>query len=149
MDAIRSYGATPMLNRASMSSPLHRDEPAFVLTRVAGGRFDRYLKRFAEAARAWNHPYLLRFDWEINGSWFPLGARAPGNSPAEFIAAWRHVHDLFTSAGATNASWVWCPNVDFESKLVTLLDLYPGRDYVDWTSWTSTTAGHGGDPTAG
>jgi beta-mannanase len=43
------------------------------------------------------------------------------------------VHDIFTSVGATNATWVWCPNVDFTRKLIPLNKVYPGAAYVDWT----------------
>jgi beta-mannanase len=35
--------------------------------------------------------------------------------------------------GATNATWVWCPNVDPEDKFQDLASLYPGNEYVDWT----------------
>lgn len=66
----------------------------------------------------------------MNGSWFPWGAGANGNQPGEFVTAWRHVHDLFTSVGATNATWVWCPYVNQGD---TFASIYPGDEYVDWT----------------
>ena len=69
----------------------------------------------------------------MNGFWFPWSEGINGNKPGEFVAAWRHVHDIFTAGGATNATWVWCPNVDFTSSLTPLEELYPGDDYVDWT----------------
>ena len=49
------------------------------------------------------------------------------------MKAWRHVHDIFTSVGATNATWAWCPNADFNDDLQSLNSLYPGDEYVDWT----------------
>ncbi len=69
----------------------------------------------------------------MNGAWFPWSEGVNGNQPGEFVAAWRHVHDIFTAVGATNATWVWCPNVDPTGKLQDLAPLYPGDDYVDWT----------------
>jgi len=33
-----------------------------------------------------------------------------GVSPANFIAAWRHIHDIFVARGATNVEFVWCPS---------------------------------------
>jgi hypothetical protein len=46
---------------------------------------------------------------------------------------WRHVHDIFTSVGATNATWVWCPNIDYVGSFQPVSALYPGDAYVDWT----------------
>jgi hypothetical protein len=131
--AIRGYGAIPMLNWASMSSPLAVDEPSFRLATVAGGAFDAYIREFALAAKAWGHPLFLRFDWEMNGNWFPWAQGANGNDAGDYVAAWRHVHDIFTSVGATNVTWVWCPNVDPNHEFGSLAALYPGNSYVDWT----------------
>ena len=56
------------------------------------------------------------------------------NTPAEFVAAWRHVHDIFTSVGAFNVLWVWCPNaVSRHDQMTDPASVYPGRAYVDWT----------------
>jgi hypothetical protein len=133
LSAIRNYGAIPMLNWASMSSPLSVEEPDFRLALVAGGTFDSYIRSFATAAKAWGHPLFLRFDWEMNGNWFPWAQSANGNHPGDYVAAWRHVHEIFTSVGATNVTWVWCPNVDPYKQFTSLQKLYPGNAYVDWT----------------
>ncbi len=55
---------------------------------------------------------------------------ANGNKPGQFVAMWRHVHDIFIKVGATNATWVWCPGA--QDTLQTLQELYPGDAYVDW-----------------
>jgi len=133
MNAVNQYGAVVMLNWASMSSPLSVSEPAFSLAAVARGDYDSYIRAFAVAARQWGHPFLLRFDWEMNGNWFPWAEGANGNTPGSYVAAWRHVHDIFASVGATNANWVWCPNVDWQHQFIDLHELYPGNSYVDWT----------------
>ena len=75
-------------------------------------------------------PSSSRFNWEMNGDWFPWSEGVNGNRRGQFVAAWRHVHDIFTSVGASNATWVWCPNIDRDRKL---RGLYPGDRYVDWT----------------
>jgi beta-mannanase len=100
---------------------------------VIEGDFDPYIREFAEAAHRWGHPFFLRFDWEMNGNWFPWSEGVNGNTAGQYVAAWRHVHDIFTSVGATNVSWVWCPNVDPEGRFQSLGSLYPGDEYVDWT----------------
>jgi hypothetical protein len=115
---------------------------------VAAGNWDAYIRSWASAARAWGNPFFLRFDWEMNASWFSWGVGANGNTAADFVAAWRHVHDIFAAVGATNVRWVWCPNVDPHHKFADIADLYPGNSYVDWTCldgyngddpWTSFT----------
>jgi hypothetical protein len=133
MNTIRNYGAIPMLNWASMSSPLPNDGSGWTLAQVIAGDFDSYIAGFAAGAAAWGHPLFLRFDWEMNGSWFPWGEPANGNQPGQFVAAWRHVHDLFAAAGATNVSWVWCPSIITTNATADLSELYPGDGYVDWT----------------
>jgi Glycosyl hydrolase family 26 len=133
MTSLRSFGAIPFLNWSSQSSPLSGDQPGFRLAGVARGRFDSYIRAFAVAVKAWGHPFFLRFDWEMNRSWFPWGSLANGNREGDFVNAWRHVHSIFTAVGARNATWVWCPYADPQPQLPNLERLYPGDSYVDWT----------------
>ena len=129
----RNYGAIPLFSWSSSSTPESGPQRPWKLSKIINGSLDPYIRQFAEAAREWGHPFLLRFDWEMNGFWFPWSEGVNGNKKGEFVKAWRHVHDIFTSVGATNASWVWCPNVDFTRKLIPLNQVYPGNKYVDWT----------------
>jgi hypothetical protein len=132
--AIRAHGAIPFLSWASQSIPGGNvDDPQFQLADIRGGAYDAYIREWATAARNWGHPFFLRFDWEMNGNWFPWAEGVNGNQPGEYVAAWRHVHDIFTSVGAKNVTWVWCPYLDNTGKLETLKALYPGDGYVDWT----------------
>jgi hypothetical protein len=133
MDLIRGHGSIPVFTWASQSTPSSLNEPDFQLSDVISGRYDEYLRGFAEESRDWGHPYFLRFNWEMNGDWFPWSEEVNGNQPGEYVAAWRHVHDIFTAVGATNATWVWCPNVDPAGSMQDLAPLYPGDEYVDWT----------------
>ena len=66
----------------------------------------------------------------MNGSWFPWGKSQPAS---DFVAAWRRFHDVANHAGATNITWVWCPNIDTYDKFTPYAQLYPGDSYVDWT----------------
>jgi hypothetical protein len=133
MEKIRERGTIPFLSWGSQSLPTSTDQPQFKLSSLANGSHDAYIREFAEVARDWGRPFFLRFDAEMNGFWFPWGESVNGNKPGDFVAAWRHVHDIFTEVEATNATWVWCPNVDFTRLLVPLKGLYPGDEYVDWT----------------
>jgi beta-mannanase len=143
MNTIRARGAIPMVDWGSWnSSAVGASQTAFSLRNIANGAtvgyggetFDQYVTQWAQAAKAWGHPFFLRFDWEMNGNWqFPWSAQLNGNTPADFIAAWRHVHDIFTRVGATNVTWVWCPNVH-SSNTVPMALVYPGDAYVDWVA---------------
>jgi hypothetical protein len=133
MESVRQHGAIPFFSWASQSIPASRDQPDFQLSDVIAGNYDSYIRSFATSAKAWGRPFFLRFNFEMNGDWFQWSERANGNQPGEYVAAWRHVHDIFASVGATNATWVWCPFVDPNSNLQSLGSLYPGDAYVDWT----------------
>ncbi len=136
MDSIRGHGSIPVYSWGSESSAGGGpDQPDFRLADIAAGRYDADIAEFATEVRDWGHPFFLRFDWEMNGNWFPWSEIANGNGPGQYVAAWRHVHDIFTTVGATNATWVWCPYADTAKRLkkTPLKPLYPGNSYVDWT----------------
>ncbi|HET8954980.1 MAG TPA: glycosyl hydrolase [Solirubrobacterales bacterium] len=130
MTKIREHGAIPVFGWNSGASG--GDPGDFQLSDLNSGRYDAYVEEFARAAAAWGHPFFLRFNWEMNGDWFPWGAGVNGNTAAEFRSAWRRVHDSFRAAGATNATWVWCPYAR-GTRSLRLRPFYPGRHYVDWT----------------
>ncbi|PZS00483.1 MAG: hypothetical protein DLM70_13495 [Chloroflexi bacterium] len=109
---------------------------AYAASVVASGKYDSYVRSWARAARQWGHPFLLRFAHEMNGNWYPWGTGPKNfnhNTPSAFVAEWRHVHKIFTSAGAINAIWVWSPNV-IGPNSPSLSNDYPGDAYVDWTA---------------
>lgn len=138
MTATRSHGAIPFYDWGSDGQP---DESPFTDAQIAAGAQDRYITEWAQAAKAWGHPFFLRLDWEMNGSWTPWGVGSSGTTPSDFVAMWRHVHDIFTGVGATNVTWVWCPNLDYKSSLPPFSSLYPGDAYVDWTCLSGYNAG--------
>jgi hypothetical protein len=147
-DDIRAHGAIPFFSWNSGALPVTSSEPDFQLSDVIAGRYDAYIRSWARAAKAWGHPFFLRFDWEMNGSWFPWSEGVNGNRPGDFVRAWRHVHDIFEAQGAANATWVWCPNIDPQNRYTPLAGLYPGDAYVDWTCldgyrWGASWSGFG------
>jgi len=52
---------------------------------------------------------------------------------AKYVAAYRHIHDIFEARGATNVVWAWCPNVTDSPDAPPAMAYYPGDRYVDWT----------------
>ncbi len=131
LEAVREQGAIPVLAWQPENYPGTASEPQFSLSKIANGAWDEYIRAWATAAKAWGHPFFLRFAGEMNGNWTTWSEETNGNAAGQFVLAWRHVHDIFTQVGATNATWVWCPNVE-NAPTIPLPELYPGNAYVDW-----------------
>jgi Bacterial Ig domain/Glycosyl hydrolase family 26 len=123
-DKVVSAGEIPVVTMNTKTVPL---------ALIASGAYDSSIRTWMQEAATWAHPFFLIFDVEMNGSWEPYSPGQNGNTAADYVAAWRHVHDLATHAGATNISWVWCPNVDPSHMFTPYSQLYPGDAYVDWT----------------
>jgi hypothetical protein len=107
------------------------------LTSIIGGTYDAMITARAQAVKAFGQKFFLRWGHEMNGNWYPWdGAHNGVNLAATttFVSAYRHIHDLFVAAGATNALWVFCPNVDSVpgDSWNQWQNYYPGDAYVDW-----------------
>lgn len=108
-----THGRIPMISWGSTNPQL-----------VASGAVDQQIISHALVIRSLPGPVFLRFAWEMD-------ARPKQWDPAAFIAAWRHVHDVFAREGVHNVSWVWCPTSgSFLSGRAQ--QFYPGGQYVDW-----------------
>lgn len=99
--------------------------------RISDGSQDAYIRAQADAIRSYGGPVFVRLDWEMNASWYP-GWNLPAVTPAEFIAAWRHVYTVFRQQGAGNAAFVWCPTLWNGPGGRSPSTWYPGDAYVDW-----------------
>lgn len=133
LDILENRGAMPYITWEPWVPNGGVEQPTYRLANIARGDFDDYVDAWATAAAADGRPFYLNFAHEMNGNWYPWGASANGNSPADYIAAWRHVHSRFAAAGADNVRWVWCPNVA-DGPYVPMRELYPGDAYVDWVA---------------
>jgi hypothetical protein len=133
LERVRQHGAIPILDWSpwDLAAGGYHEQPDFQLADVIAGTYDPYIREWATAAAAWGKPFYLRFCHEMNGTWYPWSERRNGNSQGQFVLAWRHVHDIFESVGATNVTWVWGPNEESGST-IPLAGLYPGDAYVDW-----------------
>jgi mannan endo-1,4-beta-mannosidase len=99
--------------------------------KIAAGSSDAYLRSYADAVRSFGHPVIISFGHEPNGPWYPWGSSH--TSAAAYIAAWRHVVDVFRSQGADNVTWLWAVNI---GRLSLLNDRYPGAGYINWIGVT-------------
>ncbi len=100
---------------------------------IASGRYDGYLQTYALAVRAYNRPVIVGFGHEMNGDWYPWGYRK--TSPAVFVAAWRHIVNLFRATGVHNVTWLWTVNIINDpqyGKIPNPIKWWPGDRYVNW-----------------
>lgn len=145
VSSVLNAGATPVITWEPWdSSNTSANQPAYKLTNITRGDFDSYIHQFAKDLAASHQHVYLRFAHEMNGYWYPWGT-APGasdgstppnplgNTPQDYVNAWRHVHDIFAQEGATNAVWVWSPLIDYPGG-APYAQIYPGDSYVDWVA---------------
>lgn len=140
---VRAAGAIPMITWDPCNRSCANPDRAYKLTNITNGRFDGYIRRWALAAKAWGHSFFLRFAHEMNGGWYPWGTKPgnkEGNTPSDYVNAWRHVHNLFAHLHVTNPIWVWAPNEVHGSSVPLALD-YPGDQYVDWVGLSAFNRG--------
>ncbi|MFC0008091.1 glycoside hydrolase family 26 protein [Micromonospora siamensis] len=109
----------------------HGEQPAYRLSRIAGGDFDEYIRSWAQGLKSLGYPVGMRFAHEMNGFWYPWCEQSNGNREGDYVRAYRHVHDIFRQVGVTNVIWVWSANVTYPGA-EPLTGLYPGDRYVDW-----------------
>jgi mannan endo-1,4-beta-mannosidase len=107
------------------------EQPRYRLSRIASGEFDEYITSWAQGIKRLGYPVGMRFGHEMNGFWYPWCEQSNGNRKGDYVRAYRHIHQIFESAGATNVIWIWSPNVTYPSA-EPLKGLYPGDRYVDW-----------------
>ncbi|MFG2943796.1 glycoside hydrolase family 26 protein [Streptomyces adustus] len=100
------------------------------LTDIAAGEDDAYIRRLADQIASYDGPLALSFAGEMNGPWNSWGPKH--TRPADFVAAWKRVHDVFAERHVTNVIWVWTPHVVDTGTPAALRPYYPGDAYVDW-----------------
>jgi beta-mannanase len=125
-DLVQNAGALSLVGMMTGTVPL-RD--------IANGLYDASIRTWFQQAAAYGRPFFLLLNPEMNGTWQWYSPGINGNTAADFVAAWRHFHDLAQQEGATNITWVWCPNVDPTNMYTPYSALYPGDAYVDWTGF--------------
>ena len=144
-----------------------------VLDAIVAGQADARLVAVAQGIRSVGSLVMLEPGWEMNGNWsYAWQGVLNGNdagAPAKYVAAWRHVVDVFRAQGATNVRWVFNPNVgnalthtaSGASNWNWYANYYPGDAYVDyvgahgfngpsvwggsWQSFETMTNGAGAD----
>ncbi len=136
------HGQVPLLTWESQDQVgvVSNVSSKYSLPDIIGGDYDVYLHRYAKAITKTGLPLILRFDHEMNGTWYPWSEwnvhkdkPINGNSPGQYATMWRHVHDIFAAEGANKyVIWLWAPNrVNAIRMQPDPVQFYPGDAYVD------------------
>ncbi len=137
MNAIYSTAAVPMITWEPWAALFRTTRNDTALSRerkmmlhISQGYFDDYLKKFVARVKALQRPVFIRFGHEPDNPAYPWSGTGH-NTAAEYVQAWKYVHDYFSHAGVRNVIWVWNP-----WKPEAVAKYYPGNGYVDWLGVT-------------
>ena len=121
LQKVLANGATPMIDwRCGPSDAT-----------ILSGQDDALITGFATQLAQLKAPVFLRWFYEFNFPNSPDYKACVGSlGPAGYAAAFRHIHALFTAAGASNVSFVWCIASGGQDQ--DWIKYYPGPAYVDW-----------------
>ncbi|MFC8987034.1 glycosyl hydrolase [Streptomyces sp. NPDC014603] len=100
---------------------------------IASGQLDDTVidvqaRRVKEYGEHTGKKVFLSFDLEMD-------TRTPANgTPAEYVAAYRHIHDRFRELGVDNVVWTWIIT-GYLGHADLFERMYPGDAYVDWIGY--------------
>ncbi len=94
---------------------------------INAGLMDDHIRATAQRLKAVNSPIFLRWFWE------PEWAKVNGmtNGTANYISAYRRIHNIFQQEAASNVAFVYCAT-SWGYVTGTAQSFYPGDAYVDW-----------------
>ncbi len=127
--AERELGQSRMLF-LQWESRVYDDGRIFTWSDIAQGRYDEEILRpAARRVARYGDKVFMSFDHEMD-------RREGHGDPGDYVAAARHVHDVFEEEGARNVVWVWVITGFLDDGRAELSKrLYPGDAYVDWIGY--------------
>jgi hypothetical protein len=88
LTAASTTGATPLVTwEPYIETRGTTEQPEYQLSRISSGEFDPYLRRWAETARSYGKPFMVRFAHEMNGDWYPWSEARNDNRPGDYVRA--------------------------------------------------------------
>jgi mannan endo-1,4-beta-mannosidase len=138
LDSLRTRGSVPMIIWEP-TNPSNEFDSSFTYRKIINGRYDAYLRRFAQDAKDYDGPILLRFAHEANGYWFNWSTSRWDNTPKRYRMAWRHIWNIFRGpggVGATNVKFLWSQNLPCKD-CDSMASIYPGDKYVDYAGFSA------------
>lgn len=130
---VKRTGALSLIKFSTQDYAFSTTRRAADLKQISLGVWDDYFKDAAQTVRDFGAPVFISIDHEMNGTWYPYSQAYAGSTTtaSDFVAAWRRIVGIFRAGGASNAAFVWSPNVP-DVGGVPFSKYYPGDDYVDW-----------------
>lgn len=115
LERISRHGSAPLVYWSPWDKPYEQEKgpDRFSLTAILEGKWDAYIDRWGDGAKAFGKPFFVSFCHEMNGEWFPWSGTFYGGEnggPEVFKKAWRHVADRVRARGANNVLWVFQAN---------------------------------------
>jgi beta-mannanase len=151
IEACLAQGFVPMITWEPWCIPSSgaapEEQPDYSLSALVSGRYEAYIRSWADDLSRLSSPIFLRPMHEMNGNWYPWCGPVNGNTPGEYLAAWHYLRSVFRHAGCDSVEWVWSPYAESVPQ-TTENDIeryYPGGHAVDWLAldgynWGSTRA---------
>jgi mannan endo-1,4-beta-mannosidase len=117
---VSRHGAIPLVQM---------DPPAGSLGAIASGRDDAYLRSYARQVRSYGHGVIIGFAHDMNNARYSWGWRHV--RAAVWVAAWRHVVEVFHDERALNVTWLWTISSP-GTRVAPPRRWWPGSRYVTW-----------------
>jgi len=141
---IQSIGAIPIITMEFYAGDLN--DSNYRLSKIVAGDYDDTIRAAAVALGKLNGEVILRILHEFDTTNYPWGVpRSWNGNPDEFKNAFRHIAEIYRSAGADNVKMMWSPNYMSNVEGFDIWACYPGDDIVDCVG----TSGLNGQPERG
>jgi len=129
LESIYENGSVPMISwepRQDLFEQNKTKNNEMVFSRIVNGEFDAYLDHFSGEVKNLQRPVYICFAHEAGNPEMQWSEKNK-NTPEDFRAAWKYVHDYFSGKRIYNVIWVWSPWKAADAK-----HYFPGWQSVDW-----------------
>jgi hypothetical protein len=119
---------------ASWQPRIYSSDTNYSWTQIADGSLDSsvIIPQAQRIKALGSTKIFLAFDSEMDDlSTHPV---ASYGTPADYVAAYQHIYNVFKAQGVSNVIWVWTPT-GYSGNYSTLSQYYPGDAYVNWVGY--------------
>ncbi len=137
LKTLDNWGAGDVCAQYIIDSPIYKKTALAIglsmknhITNIKNGDHDDKIIELGHWIRDAKRPVYVRIGYEFNGGWNNY------NPQQDFIAAFKRVVDIWRRENVTNFATVWQSSGYESSDPATLMNWYPGDDYVDWLGYS-------------